>query len=663
LDNQDYKTNRLINSASPYLKQHANNPVDWYEWGEEAFEKAKQENKMILVSIGYSACHWCHVMAHESFEDEMTANIMNELFVCIKVDREERPDVDQIYMNACQLITGNGGWPLNAFALPDKRPIHALTYSPKDAWQKLLKQIHHLWENQRQDAFQYAEKLANGIHNMGDAPLIDNQSHEAKLSKVILTQFKETFDFVYGGMNRAPKFPMPNNQKLLLNLGQYGEKEASTMAYKTLTQMSLGGIFDPVAGGFARYSVDARWMVPHFEKMLYDNAQLIEVYALAYQYSMQSEYKETALRCITYCLEEMKADNGLFYSALDADSEGKEGKYYVYEHSELLSELGEDSELFCTYFQCKKEGNWEEKQNILYAIDIIEDAARQLEIEPSELDDKIKLCLSKLKKYRALRTKPGLDDKQLCSWNCLMLSALSNAALIFKDRNILKEAEQLVESIINNFYINKKLYRINHKNKKIEGFSEDYALMVEGLINMYQCNFKEDFLLKAKEICDTSLQLFFNREKGYFKFSETEETTFIHYDINDDVINSSNSIMANNLYTLSFYFSDSHYYEISKSMLNGVKKLIEKSSAWYSNWANLQIKMEHACTQVVVSGDEKKRGGLYQSQFKGIPNVLLAFAGSTTEIPLLKDKLHNSLNLVYVCKDKVCELPQEFKFA
>lgn len=664
MENSYKKTNRLINSLSPYLIQHAHNPVDWYEWGEEAFEKARTENKLMLVSIGYSACHWCHVMAHECFEDEATAAIMNEHFVCIKIDREELPDVDQIYMDACQLVNGNGGWPLNAFTLPDKRPLHALTYAPKAQWQELLLNINGLWQKEPQTAIDYAKKLSQGIANMSIAPVLNNNNSNEKISDEVLKVFEAQYDAVYGGPNRAPKFPMPSNYHYLLQYGELKNNQSATdMGLFTLKQMALGGIYDPVAGGFARYSVDKRWFAPHFEKMLYDNAQLISLYSYAYAVSNNPFYKKIAMETLAFCNTEMKAESGLYYSAYDADSEGIEGLYYTYTYDELNIVLGEDAGDFCRYYQCIPTGNWEHGRNILYALDTINNAAQQLNIDEQKLTNLITNGLEKLKVFRSKRIAPGLDDKCICSWNNLMLKALAEAAMWLNEPMFATQAEALAGNILNTYYSTEGLKRTSKNGQvKIKAFLEDYATLIDGLITAYQVTFNEALLLKAKEICEYTVANFYNKKNGFFEFNANDSETLIapKYDVNDDVISSGNSIMAHNLWRLSFYFSHTDWYVFAETMLNAMTQSIQKSAPWYSHWAALQLFKEEGTHQIILSGPEDLRSSLPLKSYYKLPNAIVGFAGSATLIPLFEGKQYKGEVLVYPCKDKVCEAPQGY---
>ncbi len=430
--------NSLIHASSPYLLQHAHNPVEWYEWGTAALEKAKVENKLILVSIGYSACHWCHVMEHESFEDYEVAEVMNKNFVCIKVDREERPDIDQIYMLAVQLMNGNGGWPLNAICLPDQKPIYGGTYFKKGDWINILGNVADLWKKDPEKAKGYAERLTEGIQQAEKIiPIAADVEFTKTHLQEIVEPWKRHFDIDQGGYNRAPKFPLPNNWSFLLKYSSLTPDEASfTAVCITLEAMAKGGIYDQIGGGFARYSVDDRWHVPHFEKMLYDNAQLISLYAEAYQCLKFKPFVSIIEETIEWAFREMSAENGLFYSALDADSEGVEGKFYVWDKVNFDKILGEDCELLADYYNVTEEGNWEEeKTNILMRIYEEEDFLTIHQIDAETLEAKLITAKAKLLKERAKRVRPGLDDKCLTAWNAMMIKALAESSQILANES------------------------------------------------------------------------------------------------------------------------------------------------------------------------------------------------------------------------------------
>lgn len=654
------KPNRLLHSISPYLRQHAYNPVDWYEWGPEAFAKAESENKLMLVSIGYSACHWCHVMAHECFEDEVTAALMNRHFVCIKIDREELPDIDSMYMDACQLISGNGGWPLNAFALPDKRPLHALTYAPRQQWQNLLQNIADLWQNKPDTAYEYAEKLSHGMRNMSLPPALKPESSALHFSDDAFSAFQDYYDPVFGGGKRAPKFPLPANWNFLLQYGSLKqEPAASDMALHTLRQMALGGIHDVVEGGFARYSTDEKWFAPHFEKMLYDNAQLLGLYSLAHAHCGDPLFKTAAEGIYKFCRQQWLAENGVYQSAMDADSEGIEGLYYTYTAAELRQALGETEPFFSTYFQCTDQGNWEHGRNILFASDTMQKAAGTMGLDAPKLEHHINAGMKLLKALRSKRTAPDTDDKCICAWNGLMLKGLSEMALHLDHEQAGKDAAELARSMHAVFDTSGGLKRINKDNlTKIDAYLEDYAAYAAGLLALYRYSLDEQYLHQALSLCARCIDLFYRPDKGFFTFSSKSEL-IEKFDTSDDVMPSGNSMMAHNLRTLSWYFSRSEYRAMADNMCLAMKDLIAASAPWYSHWALLSLTAEseteqyvYACTDVANARQHFAKHALRANALPG-----LAIPGS--RIPLFQGKQSAGKPVLYLCKNQICLEPEE----
>ncbi|HZY38994.1 MAG TPA: thioredoxin domain-containing protein, partial [Mucilaginibacter sp.] len=493
--------NHLANSTSPYLLQHANNPVEWYPWGSEALQKAKDENKLILVSIGYSACHWCHVMEHESFEDEKVAAVMNEYFVCIKVDREERPDVDQIYMGAVQLMSGRGGWPLNCICLPDQRPIYGGTYFKKNDWVGLLFSLADFYKNKPDEAEEYAYRLTKGIQEYESVGLVTEQAEYTKNDlEQIIGNWKKYFDKTEGGLGNAPKFPMPNNWQCLMRYAHLMKDDSvAEQTRLTLHKMAFGGIYDHIGGGFARYSVDGRWHVPHFEKMLYDNAQLLSLYSEAYTWSPDPLYAQIADEIVTFTLRELTSPEFGFYSALDADSEGKEGKFYIFTKTEINEILGDDAGLFCIYYHITDDGNWdEEASNVLFRRETDEKLAGKIGLPVNILNKKIQASRQKVFAARSHRVRPGLDYKILASWNGLMLKGLCDAYRAFDKPQYLEIALKNADFILNNLVdANGRLSRV--KSDKI-AFLDDYANVADAFIALYEVTFNEDWLSHARKL-------------------------------------------------------------------------------------------------------------------------------------------------------------------
>ena len=653
--------NSLIHASSPYLLQHAYNPVEWHEWGPVALAKAKEENKLILVSIGYSACHWCHVMEHECFEDFEVAEVMNKNFVCIKVDREDRPDIDQVYMLAVQLMNGNGGWPLNAICLPDQRPVYGGTYFKKNDWTSILLNVADLWKNEPEKAINYAERLTDGIQQAekiipSNQEVVFDKSHLAE----IIEPWKRHFDIDKGGYNRAPKFPLPNNWSFLLRYSFLMSDEASfTAVCITLEQMAMGGIYDQIGGGFARYSVDDKWHVPHFEKMLYDNAQLIGLYAEAYQCLKFKPFVQIIVDTIDWAFREMRAENGLFYSALDADSEGVEGKFYVWDKINFDKVVGDDAKLVGEYFNVTEHGNWEEEQTNILRRTITDEAfIEKHNIDVETLYDKVALAKAKLLDARSNRIRPGLDDKCLTAWNAMMIKALAETAQILDKKSYYQRAKKAAEFILHNMLMpDGGLYR-NYKNGKatITGFLDDYAFMIEALIALYENDFNEVWLEEAKSLTNYVLANFNDEENGMFFYTASNGEALIarKHEVMDNVIPASNSVMAQNLQKLGLFFDDEGYREKASAMLKSVLPRIKAYGSAYSNWCTQLLNEVNGINEIAIMGFDLQTikhelNNIY------IPNKI-TLGGTKSELPLLKDKKSQETK-IYICKNNTCQLP------
>lgn len=653
--------NNLIYASSPYLLQHAYNPVQWHEWGTAALEKAKQENKLILVSIGYSACHWCHVMEHESFENYEVAEVMNQHFVCIKVDREERPDIDQVYMLAVQLMNGNGGWPLNAICLPDQKPIYGGTYFKKDDWINILLNIADFWKNDPEKAKKYAEKLTGGIQQAEKIISVPEKIDFTENHLIeIVEPWKRHFDITEGGYNRAPKFPLPNNWSFLLRYSFLTPDESTfTAACTTLELMSMGGIYDQIGGGFARYSVDDKWHVPHFEKMLYDNAQLISLYAEGYQCLKFEPFKTVVIETIDWVFREMQAKNGLFFSALDADSEGVEGKFYVWDKTEFDAVLGEDAALMADYFNVTEKGNWEEEQtNILRRMLMDEAFMEKHQLDEVALKTKVALAKEKLLAQRSKRVRPGLDDKCLTAWNAMMIKAFVDAAQVLDKEKYYNAAKTAACFILENMTTTDGgLYR-NYKNDKasILAFLDDYAFFIEALIALYEVDFDENWLLEADKLLSYVFANFNDpqSEMFYYTSAQGEELIARKYEIMDNVISASNSVMAQNLQKLGLYFDNEKYRNTSSAMLASVLPNIKAYGSAYANWCIQLLNEVYGINEIALAGDNfqtlKKQLNSYY-----IPNKII-LGGTKSKLPLLKDKQSHETK-IYICRNKTCQLP------
>lgn len=662
--------NTLIHSASPYLQQHANNPVHWQEWGPEALEMAKKQNKPLIISIGYAACHWCHVMEHESFSDEEVAKFMNEHFICIKVDREERPDIDQIYMDAVHLISGQGGWPLNAFALPDGRPFYAGTYFPKQKWLNVMKQISDLYKNEFSQVETYANELTQGINNSLISELDSTSEFNYSVDEFLdlKSQWIKNTDFEDGGFNRAPKFPLPSSWEFLLEYYYLtNDNEALEPVTITLDKMAAGGIYDQIGGGFARYSVDSYWKVPHFEKMLYDNAQLVSLYSHAYKVTKSLRYKEVVEETLDFIKRELTDENGGFYSSLNADSEDVEGKFYVWTHKEFMETIdGTNKELIAEYFEVIPEGNWEHGVNILLANISKEQFAREHNLSRESFDSFLEIASSKLLDKRSSRIRPSTDDKILTSWNAMMITGYLDAYLAFGNEEYLATAISAALFLEKNMIRNDgSLYR-SHMNGQsgIDAFLDDYALLAGAYLSLYSITFNSKWLKLAESIIEYTNEHFYDPSTGlYFYTSDIgEELITRKHELSDNVIPSSNSIMAKVLFKAGHILSRDSYLETVDIMLSQTLDKVTKSGIWYSNWASLLGMKVAGVTEVVITGKNHIKNSL-ELQANYLPYSIFA-GGNRENIPLLKNRVVGDKNLVYVCRNKVCNLPdQEVKSA
>lgn len=653
-------TNALIQESSPYLLQHAHNPVNWVSWSDEVFTKAKLQNKMVLVSVGYSACHWCHVMEHECFEDEEVAALMNTFFICIKVDREERPDVDQVYMSAVQLMTQKGGWPLNCFTLADGRPIYGGTYFPKEQWMHILKSLQHTFENDREKVEEYAEHLHQGVQNselITDAKKREQFSEE-KLHEMVL-RWSRNFDSIEGGDARAPKFPLPNNYEFLLHYGvKYQNDKVSSHVELTLDKIALGGIYDQVGGGFSRYSVDMLWKVPHFEKMLYDNGQLLSLYSEAYKYFKKPLYKRIVYQTIAWLQREMLTKDGAFYSALDADSEGDEGKFYCWNKEDMLNVLGEDYNWVSDFYNLNQRGYWEEEKYIPLRTESDMSFAKKMNWSLEEFELKISKINQQLLDERSHRIRPGTDDKCLTSWNAITIKGLCDAYSAFGEEEFLhlaiKNARWIVQRQITN---DGKLFRTyKNGNSTINAFLEDYAHVIFAFIELYEVTFDSEWLEKASQLTEITLKEFHDeKSKMFFFTSNSTQLIARKMELNDNVLPASNSVMAHNLFRLSHLYYNNEFKLIAEQMLANIYDGMEMYGSGYSNWGSLLLNIVNNYYHVSIMGNESQ--ALNLNLLKNyLPNVLCA-GGNDLKLPVLADKKIENETIIYVCYDGTCLSP------
>ena len=667
-DDDMNKGNNLKDETSPYLLQHVENPVNWNPWDKKYLDKAKKENKLVIISIGYASCHWCHVMERESFQDSTVAKLMNDKFISIKVDREERPDIDQVYMNAIQLITGSGGWPLNVITLPDGRPIWGGTYFSKGQWISALKQISEIYETEPEKFISYAKRVQEGINTLNDV-VMQKDSFENididKYSKLLLKNIDEEF----GGFNGAPKFMMPNNLNFLLRYSvQEKQEKSKDKILSTLDKMAYGGIFDHVEGGFSRYSVDERWHIPHFEKMLYDNGQLMSLYSVGYKISDKDLYKDVVYKIHEYIDSEMKDISGGYYSSLDADSKlddgtYAEGEYYSWEKEELERIIGENFDLFSEYYNVNDNGFWEE-ENKYVLIRSISDIEF---INKNKLDSatfqKIKSeWIYKLKLAKIDKKKPSLDYKIITSWNGLMISGYVDAYKSFNDEIFKNEAINAGEFIFKNLI--KKDGGLHHNfvngKSKINGYLEDYATVIQASLDLYEVTLNQKWIERALNLSEYVLSNFSGVESELFYFTSSQDEDLISRSVEfrDNVIPSSNSIMAKNLFRLYHYFDKQEYYEKAQNMSLSVTAEFETYPSGYTNWFDLIYNFKSNYYEIAVVGENSIKQ-VEEINKKYIPNKLIIGSKSENNLPLLKNRYVEGKTLIYVCVNKACKMPTE----
>ena len=658
--------NQLNLETSPYLLQHANNPIHWNAWSENTLATAQKENKLIIISIGYSACHWCHVMEHESFEKEEVASVMNADFISIKVDREERPDVDAIYMKAVQMMTNRGGWPLNVVCLPDGRPVWGGTYFQKEEWTNTLQQLQEMYVSNPEKIIEYAEKLHQGIRLLGSIkhnPSLE-QNHPKNI-KPLVEKWSKSFDWEYGGYARAPKFMMPNNYLFLQRYGfQTQSLDLLNFVDLTLTKMAHGGLFDTIDGGFSRYSVDMRWHVPHFEKMLYDNGQMISLYAQAYKRTKNALYKEVIEKTLTFVEREFLNSDNAFFSALDADSLNQnnkleEGTFYVWTKDQLQEILQNDFEVFSHLYNVNDFGFWEHENYVLIQSQTLKSVASQFGLTENELQIKKKIWEQLLFNEREKRAKPRLDDKSLTSWNAIMLKGYVEAYMALGNENYLAIAKTNAQFIVNKQWAPEGFLYHSYKNNKstIEGFLEDYAFTIEAFISLYQATLEEKYLHQAKQLTDYCFDNFYDEKQQFFSFNSRNSAPLIaqHFENEDNVMPASNSVMANNLYILSILFENSYYQKTAMQMLHHIIPNIDYGSG-YSNWLNLWLNLSEDNKELAVCGDQALEN-CYKINARYLPHVILAGATKNSVLPFLNNRFIENENLFYVCQNRTCLLP------
>ncbi|MBT8321198.1 MAG: thioredoxin domain-containing protein [Eudoraea sp.] len=660
-------TNALINETSPYLLQHAHNPVNWEAWSPEVLKKAEEEGKLLLISIGYAACHWCHVMEEECFEDEEVAKVMNDRFINIKIDREERPDIDQIYMDAVQMMTGRGGWPLNVVALPDGRPFWGATYVQKENWIKVLNELSDLYAEDPSKVTDYARDLAQGIKEINLIPPHENPDlYDKEKLESAVAKWSTFFDLEMGGYKRAPKFMMPVNLDFLLHYA-WAEDDLQIKDYVnlTLTKMAYGGVYDQLGGGFARYSVDAKWHVPHFEKMLYDNGQLVSLYAKAYAYTQDPLYRKTVEETIAFVARELTDETGAFYSSLDADSKDESGKleegtYYVWGAEELQQILKDDFPIFKDYYNINPYGFWEEGKFVLIRSKSDLDIAKMHGLTTEELGKLIRSSKEKLLEKRSQRERPRLDDKILTSWNGLMLKGLVDAYKIIGKSSYLDMALKNARFISDNMIKEDGGLYHNHKEGRstLNGYLEDYASVIDAFLGLYEVTFDEQWLTKAESLTEYCLQNHYDESSGLFFFTSKQDDFVIRrtLETTDNVIPASNSIMAKNLFYLSKHLYNMHYEETALDMMKAVQGNFSEDVSGYANWLHLVLFTQNPFYEVALLGPANAEDRSFLQQHY-LPNTIMAGSDRESNLPLLEKRYVAGETLIYVCQKGSCKLP------
>lgn len=659
--------NKLSAETSPYLLQHAHNPVNWYPWGEEAFEKARKENKPILLSIGYSTCHWCHVMEHESFEDKEIANMMNQHYVAIKVDREQRPDIDSVYMSVVQGMTGRGGWPMTVWLTPEKTPYYGGTYFPArdgdrgghPGFLQLLERLADLYQKHPQEITERANQIAQQIQNH----MAQDQSGKLATAKVFergAAEFERSFDSRYGGFGFAPKFPRPCSLQFLMHEGARAKSDKATgMAIDTLKAMLYGGIFDQLGGGFHRYSVDAYWLVSHFEKMLYDQSQITLSMMDAWQITGDDEFKRGTIETLDYIRREMTDPKGGFYSATDADSEGVEGKFFVWDLAEITAALDkETADLFIAYYGVTPHGNFEER-NILFIQEKLADFAKRKNLNVEDVESKIKKAKEVLYALRAERVPPLTDDKVITAWNGLMIASFARASFLFEKSEYLESATRAADFILQTLIQNNELYRSTRADKvNTKAFLDDYACLIYGLLELFEVTGQTQWFTKAKTLQDQMIQKFWDVGQGGF-YASSENSFFVREKpFYDGAEPSGNSIAAINLLRFASFLQDESYRAHAKKIFEVFAQTIETNPTYLPQML-VALDYYHAKPKEIVTVHDDSLIDVLRKTY--IPNKVWIRGGKdaslATVLPAIKDKLEAEKATAYVCQDFVCQAP------
>ena len=652
-------SNQLKNESSLYLKQHSENPVNWQRWSNSIFDFSEELNKLVIVSIGYSSCHWCHVMEDETFADDSIAELMNDNFINIKVDREENPDVDQAYMTASQLMTGMGGWPLNVITLPDGSPIYAGTYHTKEQWFDILNRIIRLKENNYDGLKEIANNVKNGVI---DINTITKKNELSEFDKDFLARntkiWSDRWDIENGGDIAQQKFISPSKYQYLINYGSiYKDQETLDYVKSTLDIISNSGIIDFVEGGFYRYTVDSEWKIPHFEKMLYDQAQMISLYSNAYKLFKKPEYKDLVYQTINFLDNEMDSPNGLYYAAMDADTDGEEGNYYSFNLNEIESISGEQINLFNSFFNIDIDSPWDNNKFLLLPT---RDLESWLAINSLDKDKFLKMKESwfeEIMKIKSKRTKPRIDDKSIVSWNALAIVGLIDAYDAFKDDLFLSKAKNMFSTLLKRGYKDSMLVHTFKDRQYQDGVLEDYAYLSKAAIRLFQTTGEEHYFDKSKEIIDNSIKYFKDEDSDLLLYTTNKELFTKVVTIDDGVIPSPNSIIAEQLFNIGHIIFDDYYLDQSNKMVSSVKEIIDGNINSYSVWANNILNRVELFYEIAVIGSDSDSKTKLISE-KLLPNVILVQSNTESDIPLFVDRYFDDETYIYVCQNKTCQRPE-----
>ena len=655
--------NKLVNEKSLYLKQHATNPVDWFPWSDEALETAKKSDKLLLISVGYSSCHWCHVMEEESFTDDEVANVMNGNFINIKVDREERPDLDEIYMKALVLMTGSGGWPMNIIALPDGTPIWGGTYVPKNQWIQVLNQVSGFYNTRKDDVLEYAKSVKEGVQKEGLVKAVPRDDvYNSELQMDLAKKAFKYADKVNGGIGSGQKFPLPSMLNFFMRYSnEYKSKEMKEFVFNSLIQISRGGINDRIDGGFHRYTVDNSWHIPHFEKMLYDNAQLLSVYSNGYKVFKEDRFLKELYNIYNFLDAKMTGDNGLIFSSISADtnySDGtkSEGDFYVWKVDELKNILKKDFDWVSEYYNINQKGYWEKDNYVFYQTISDAEFASKLGISLAEFEKKLSKVNLSIRKEREKRVHPIIDNKIIFSWNALTIRGLVDSYKISKDQKFLTKALVINNSLVKHM-INKNIIQHTNSNFSSVLFLEDYSYYIDALIGLYEVTFDQKFLNFADQLTVFTNEKF-KELNGFYRFSTNQQTLFADslIDLADGVTPSANSVMNFNLFRLGHYYGNKEYLLQSKEMINNISDNLNDRVTDHLLWLNNSHNYSQKFYELAISGKNatSKANELME---KYLPNALIAASNTKSDLYLLKDRYFDDETYIYVCVDNTCKFP------